>query len=124
MSSSLAFFIAGALAVVTGVLHGIVGERRIIGRIPFPNVPVRILSRGILWVSAAAWVAAGILYIALGAIGAAGSRGLAATIVGTQAVVLAVGAYGNFRATRGRHPGWALLALSIGFSVYALAALG
>jgi hypothetical protein len=120
MSSSMAFYIAGALAIFTGIVHGFVGERRIVGAIQFPNTPVRILSRWILWVSAAAWVAAGILYIA---VAATGDRTLAPTIVITQAVVLAIGAYGNFRATRGRHPGWALLAASIGFSFYGLAGL-
>jgi len=120
MSSSMAFYIAGALAIVTGIIHGIVGERRIIGAISFPNARLQILSRGILWVSVAAWAAAGILYIAIGLTGASE---LSAVIVLTQAVILAIGVYCNFRATRGRHPGWVLLALSIGFSLYGLAVL-
>ena len=120
MSSSMAFYIAGAFAIVTGIIHGVVGERRIIGAISFPNARLQILSRGILWVSVAAWVAAGILYIAIGLTGASK---LSAVIVLTQAVVLSIGVYCNFRATRGRHPGWVLLALSIGFSLYGLAVL-
>lgn len=115
MSSSVAFTIAGALAIFTGVVHCVVGERRMIGAIAFPSRTLLILSRGMVWVSGAAWAGAGVLYIT---IGRTGPGALANAVVLTQAVVLGIGVYCNFVATRGRHPGWALLALSLGFAGY------
>lgn len=119
MPYNFALFAAGAIAILTGIVHTALGETHIICKIAFPSRPLAILSRGILWVSGAAWVAAGILFFALAL---TGPSPLAPPIIITQSVVLGIGAVGNFQATKGRHPGWVLLAMSIGLALYALLA--
>jgi hypothetical protein len=118
MTAAFALTCAGVIAIYTAIVHGALGERRIIRAIRFPNAALLILSRGMLWVSVAAWTAAGVLYLVIAQVG---PSILATAVILTQAVVLGAGIWCNAQATRGRHPGWMLLVVSVALSFYALA---
>lgn len=116
----MAFIIAGVLAIVAGIAHGVLSERLVVLKIAFPSSRLKTITRGIFQVSAAAWIAAGVLFIFLAR---TGETELAAPIIYSQAAVLGLAAAVNFIATRGRHFGWLLLAPSAVLAIYGLLAL-
>jgi hypothetical protein len=109
--------IAGALAILGGLVHGILGETKVFPRTQIEPRWARRLIRAVWHASAVAWIAGGVLLIATPSFAANGNA--RRWIVAALAVTYASAAVGNALATRGRHFGWIVL-----LAVVALALAG
>ncbi len=107
---------AGVAAIAAALVHGVLGETRVLPRVSIEPARLRTLIRLVWQLSTAAWIGGGVLLIAGPLMGSETARHW---IVVTLAAVFAAGAVCNASATRGRHFGW--LALS---GVVALAVAG
>jgi hypothetical protein len=107
---------AGVAAIVVALIHGWLGETKILARATVEPERIRTLMRVVWQAGTVAWIGGGVLLIAAPWMASDPARHW---IVATMALVFAFGAAGNAFATRGRHYGW--LALS---AVVALAVAG
>lgn len=107
---------AGGVAIAAALIHGWIGEARVLPRLTLEPAQLRTLIRLVWQASTVAWIGGGVLLVAAPWMESNSARHW---IVVTMALVFAFGAFGNALATRGRHYGW--LALS---AVVALAAAG
>jgi hypothetical protein len=98
--------LAGCLGMAIAVVHGVLGERKVVG--PIEGVPssAKRVMQAIMFLSAVYWFAGGAVLVASPFYFDANTRLVAAIIVGA---VFFSGALANFWATRGRHFGWMLL---------------
>jgi hypothetical protein len=112
----LALQISGALAILAGVVHGVLGETRVFARARVEPAGARRLLRLVWQCSAVAWVGGGILLLAAPYLSAETAR---RSIVLVLAAVYGFAALANAWATRGRHFGWMVLS-----GVVALALVG
>jgi hypothetical protein len=103
----IALQLAGALAILAALLHGVLGETRVFPRAQIDPSWVRRLVRAVWHCGVVAWIAVGALLIATPIVAADGAR---RCIVVTAAAVFGSAAIGNALATRGRHFGWMVLA--------------
>jgi hypothetical protein len=112
----LAMQAAGVLAILAAVVHGVLGETKVfaVARIE-PAWALRLI-RAVWHCGVVAWIAGGVLLLALPSLPAGPARGW---IVATLIAVYGSGVIGNAWATRGRHFGWLVLA-----AVVVLAAIG
>lgn len=109
---------AAVLALLTGVVHSILGERLIFQRLrdaslvpALPAPPLKSHHVRILWAtwhlaSVLGWVLGGLLWQLARAPGAALTSSF---VLGAAAVGFSVGALLVLVGTRGRHPGWVAL---------------
>jgi len=104
--------IGGCLGMVVAVLHGYLGETRIVG--PIQNSPAcaKRVIQAIMFLSAVYWFVGGAVLALTPFFQGAGDRRLSALIVGALYIS---GAAANIWATRGRHFGWGLLTITTVF---------
>ena len=102
----VALEIAGALAVLAGVIHGVLGETKVFPRSQIEPRWIKVLVRGVWHNGALAWIGGGILLIAAPSFGSDAARHW---LVAVLAAVYGSGALANAIATRGRHFGWMVL---------------
>ncbi len=99
--------IAGVLAILAGLIHGVLGETKVFPRAQIEPPWVRRLVRAVWHCAAAAWIGGGVLLIAAPMFGSESARHW---IIFVLAAVYGSAAIGNALATRGRHFGWMVLA--------------
>jgi len=108
--------IAGVAAIVVALIHGWLGEAKVLPKATIQPERVRTLIRVVWQAGTVAWIGGGVLLIAAPWMASDPARHW---IVATLALVFAFAAAGNAFATRGRHYGW----LALG-TVVALALAG
>ncbi len=97
---------AGALAIVAAVIHGVRSETKVFPRVTIEPERLRTLFRLVWQIPTVAWIAGGVLLIALPSIDSEAARHW---IVVAFACVFAFSAVGNAFGTRGKHFGWMVL---------------
>lgn len=103
--------LGGAVGAATGVIHGYLGEKKLFALAKIEPPYARQMARLGWQCGAVAWFVIGILLILAAGFESPDAR--RAVIVSSVIIYLA-GAVGNAIATKGRHFGWAVLALAIG----------
>jgi len=103
----LALQIAGGLAILAALVHGVLGETRVFPRARIEPRWVERLMRVVWHCGAVAWIGGGVLLIAAPSFGSGSAR---RWIVFVLVAVYGAAAIGNAIATRGRHFGWMVLA--------------
>ncbi len=98
---------AGLAAIAAALIHGWLGEARVLPRLTIEPARLRTLIRVVWQASTVAWIGGGVLLAAAPWMASDTARHW---IVVVMALVFALAACGNALATRGRHYGW--LALS------------
>ena len=107
---------AGVLAIAAAITHGILTETKIFPRVTIEPQRLRTLFRMVWQIPTVAWIAGGVLLIAVPSIASDAARHW---IVVSFACVFAFSALGNALGTRGKHFGWMVLS-----AVTALAVAG
>lgn len=110
----LFLYSAGALGILISVIHGYLGQTRVVGPAQTPTKQTKRVLEAIMLISAVYWFAAGVLLLVTPAGMLDADRSL---IVYAVAFVYLAGSLGNLWATRGRHFGWALLAIASGLAI-------
>ena len=112
-----ALALAGVIGGGTAVVHGILTQRLMVRPIAalFPgdrriSAPVRRLVPLLLHFSTAVWLAGGLVLIAASLWFDREARLATGLLVGGTYLF---GAFGNLWGTRGRHPGWMLMAAAV-----------
>jgi len=113
----MTWIIAGSLAIFIAVVHGWLGATKVVSPVNGITPPLKRILHAIFFLSAVYWAAAG-----LGLILLAGSADdpLRALVGWVALAIFLSGAAANAWATRGRHFGWMLLALTSGLTVAGL----
>jgi hypothetical protein len=117
MMRDLALQAAGALAIVTAIMHGAIAELHVFSNARIEPRGTRRLLRLIWQASTVDWVGIGILLIATPALGSETAR---RWIIAVAVLVYGYGAIGNAVATRGRHAGWLLMGLVVALALMGL----
>jgi hypothetical protein len=125
-SHGIAFVAAGLIGAGTAIVHGVLVQRLMVrpwrrlatadGRV---GAPVLRLVPMLLHFSTVAWLLGGLALIGVTLWLGEGAR--LATGLGVGGLFL-YGAVCNFWGTRGRHPGWMLMAAAVALIVYGLGA--
>lgn len=106
--------LGGAVGAVTGVIHGYLGEKKLFAHATIEPAYARQMARLGWQCGAVAWVALGVLLIMAANFESADAR---RAVIATSVITYLAGAIGNAFTTKGRHFGWAVLALAIGLVV-------
>lgn len=113
---NLALDVAGLIGAVVAIMHGVIVQRLMVGPLsqraaanPPISPVVRRLISPLLHFSTVVWFAGGIALIFATSLDSQARLYVGLLVGGTYLF----GAVGNFWATRGRHPGWVLLALAL-----------
>ena len=122
---NMALTAAGVIGATTAVIHGVLIERLMVR--PFDamaagdrrvSAVTRRLISPLLHYSTVSWLLSGLALVAAALCPfEPGARIATGLMVGGHFLY---GALGNAWATRGRHPGWMLMALAVGLIVFAL----
>jgi hypothetical protein len=112
----LALQIAGVLAILVAVAHGVIAELKVFSRARIEPQRTRLLLRMVWQASTLGWIAIGFLLIAAPSFGSDTARRM---IIVVAVVVYGYAAAGNALVTRGRHLGGYLM-----LGVVALALIG
>ena len=111
----VALGLAGAIGCATAVFHGVLIQRLMVG--PFEAIadgrmsrPIRRLAPPLLQFSTYNWLLGGLALIAAAAWFGPQARLATGLLVGSSYLF---GAAANFWGTRGRHPGWMLMAAAV-----------
>src|SRR5258708_5595032 len=99
----LALQTAGVLAILVALTHGVLGERRVFARATIEPPSAKRLIRLVWQCSTVAWLAGGVLLLALPFMAAPAAR---VWIIAVFVGVYGFAAIANAWATRGRHFGW------------------
>jgi len=102
----VALQIAGVLAVLAALVHGVLGETRVFARATIEPRWARTLVRGVWHNGALAWIGGGVLLIAAPSFASDVARHW---IVAVLVAVYGSAAIANAVASRGRHFGWMVL---------------
>jgi hypothetical protein len=105
---------SGVLAIAAAVIHGVLTETKIFPRMTIEPQGLRMLSRFVWQIPTVAWIAGGVLLIALPSIASEAARHW---IVVTFACVFAFSALGNAVGSRGKHFGWMVLSAVVVLAV-------
>ena len=108
---------AGALAILTAIVHGVIAEWRIFATARIEPRGTRKLLRIIWQASTVDWIGVGILLMATPYLNSEAARH---AVIALAVLVYGYAAIGNAVATRGRHPGWLLMVVVVGLSVSSL----
>lgn len=118
--------LAGIVGAATAVIHGVLTQKMIVRPIDGvlrerPGLPgiLQRLVPPLLHVSTLAWLSGGVALVIAAYAGTPEVRLAVGALVGIQYVFAALA---NGWASRWRHPGWMLMALSVMLIAYALAA--
>ena len=107
----LALQLAGVLAIVVSLIHGVLGERVVFANTTIEPPRMRLLIHLVWHAGTVAWIGGGILFIVAAWMFPDPAR--RATIL-VFAVIYGFAAFANAWATKGRHFGWmALTAVSV-----------
>lgn len=118
-----ALIAAGVIGSVTAIIHGVLTQRFMVAPLDkaaadaHVSGQIRRLNAALLHYSTASWLACGLALIAAALWFDASARLVTALLVGGHFLY---GAIGNAWATRGRHPGWMLMALAVAFIAYGI----
>lgn len=112
----LALQAAGVLAILVAIAHGVIAELQVFSRARIEPQQTRRLLRMVWQASTLAWIAIGLLLIAVPTLGSETAR---RSIIGVAVAVYGYAAVGNAIVTHGRHLGWCLM-----LGVVALALIG
>ena len=116
-----ALIAAGVIGAVTAIIHGVLTQRFMVAPLDKAAADARIsgqirrLNAALLHYSTASWLACGLALIAAALWFNPSARFATALLVGGHFLY---GAIGNAWATRGRHPGWMLMAIAVALIVY------
>jgi len=103
----LAIELAGILAVIVAIMHGVLGETKVFSKARIEPAWAKRLIR-LVWLSSSiAWAGGGVLLIGVPYFKSSDAR---YSIIAVLVLVYGSAAVGNAWATRGRHIGWKLLA--------------
>jgi hypothetical protein len=105
---------SGLLAIAAALIHGAIGEIKILPRLTIEPARLRTLIRVVWQASSVAWIGCGVLLIAAPLMASEPARHW---IIATMACVFALSAAGNALATRGRHFGWIALSAVVALAV-------
>jgi hypothetical protein len=105
---------SGLLAIAAALIHGAIGEIKILPRLTIEPARLRTLIRVVWQASSVAWIGCGVLLIAAPWMASEPARHW---IIVTMACVFALSAMGNALASRGRHFGWMVLSAVVAFAV-------
>lgn len=100
---------AGTLGVLISIVHGYLGLEKVVGPAKAPTQRGKRVLQAVMLISAVYWFAAGVLLLLTPSGFLDADRLLVAYAV---AFIYVIGSLGNLWATRGRHFGWALLAIA------------
>ena len=113
----VALSLAGMIGAATAIFHGIVTHRLIVAPIdrrlvdaPGVSMTIRRIVPPLLQYSTYSWLLGGIALMIAAKITSAETRLAIGLLVGSMFLY---GAIANLWATRGRHPGWLLLAIAV-----------
>jgi hypothetical protein len=99
----LAIQAAGGIAILTAIVHGVLGETKIFAKARIEPAWIKLMLRLIWQCGTVAWVGFGVLLVAAPYMGSDVARlWIAGVAIGTYSVA----AIGNAWVTRGRHVGW------------------
>jgi hypothetical protein len=110
-------YASGTLGLLAAFIHGWLGETRIFAHVRIEPERLRLLIRLVWHCSVVAWAAVGILLIVAPWMGSQTARDW---IVAAAVATYGFAAIANGWATRGRHFGWAILAIIVVFAVAGL----
>lgn len=118
----IAFLVAGVIGATTAVIHGVLVQRLMIGPVEaaFPAGDPRAAARRrlaplLLHFSAYTWFLGGVALVAAAFWLSPEARRAVGVLVGASYLF---GALGNLWGTRGRHPGWLLMATAVALIVF------
>ncbi|MBI3197427.1 MAG: hypothetical protein HYZ40_07945 [Rhodospirillales bacterium] len=111
----LAMQAAGGIAILTAIIHGVLGETKIFAQARIEPAWIKLMLRLIWQCGTVAWVGFGVLLVAAPYMGSEAAR---LWIAGAAVGAYGVGAISNAWVTRGRHIGWVAMTVA---SVLALA---
>jgi hypothetical protein len=113
----LLLYASGTLGLAAAFVHALLGETRVFANARIEPERLRLLIRGVWHCSAVAWAGVAVLLIAAPWMGSQTARHW---IVGAAVVVFGFSALNNAWVLRGRHFGWALLAIIVALAVAGL----
>jgi hypothetical protein len=120
----IALAAAGLIGAVTAVIHGVIVQKMMVRPIEATMArdaavlpSIRRLVSILLHFSTACWLVGGLALIAAAAWAGEDLKRWVGVFAGG---LFLYGVVGNFMATRGRHPGWMLMAAAIGLIVWSL----
>jgi len=105
---------AGLAAIAAAVIHGVIGETKVLARATIQPARLRTLIRLVWQAGTVAWIGGGVLLIAAPMMASETARHW---IVVTFACVFTFAALANAFATRGRHFGWMALSAVVALAV-------
>ncbi len=118
-SNNWAFIAAGIIGCIVAVVHGLLLQKLMIRSI-LSNTPLAESSRRLvpllMHFSTIFWFLGGLALIIVPSFADASAMLVTAVFVGA---LYGFGAIGNFWGTRGKHPGWMLLAVAVALIAYA-----
>ena len=98
--------IAGVLAILAGLVHGVLGETKVFARAQIEPAWARRLLRAVWHCGVVAWIGGGALLIAAPTFASEAARHW---VIFVLVAVYGSAAIGNAVASRGRHFGWMVL---------------
>lgn len=114
---NLALVLSGLIGASTAIIHGILTERLMVKPIdrrlaadPGVSTAIRRIVPPLLHYSTYSWLVGGIALVIAATVAGAETRLAVSLLVGSMFLYAAVA---NLWATRGRHPGWMLMAISV-----------
>lgn len=113
----LFLYAAGILGVAVSIVHGYLGEFKIVRTVRSSSVVGKRVLSAIMFLSAVYWGTASILLLFVPTHVPDIYRG--AIVIGVAAIY-ASGSFANLWATRGKHFGWVLLMIATGLAVAGL----
>lgn len=111
----IALYIGGGLGIVISLIHGWLGETRVIAPAKFPSRMTKDIARVIFQLSTLVWIAGCVILLLTPRYAPEAHR---AVVVAFAMWPLLYSALGNFWASRGRHFGWMLLAVVMALAAY------
>ena len=100
---------AGAVAIFAAIVHAVLGETKVFTKAHIEPARIKLLIRLVWQCGAVAWAAIGALLVVVPYMASEEARHW---IIAMAVATFGFGAVANAWATRGRHFGWLVLALS------------
>jgi hypothetical protein len=121
-----ALVVAGIIGSGVAIVHGVLVQRRMVEPLrdlatTRMNRSVRILVPGLLHFSTFNWFVGGLALLACAVAGGREARLATGILVGSSYLY---GAFGNFWASRGRHPAWVLYGIALILIAYSVRVVG
>ncbi|MEM6748447.1 MAG: hypothetical protein AAF608_13605 [Pseudomonadota bacterium] len=111
---NLLLYSAGGLGAVISIIHGYLGEMKVVRPLQAHTEQAKRILQALVFLSAVYWFAASVLLLLTPTYVPDAQRPIIAYGV---ALIYISGSLGNLWGTKGRHFGWALLALAAGLAI-------